>query len=314
MSKQKTNKRLTLSLLSTAFVVIGTYNSIVVNSDEFMDHQQVRFVKRLDEVYGVVKPGREMANYGRWTKLASNPKRRVYMDAVSVAATPAVAKEDTVVEEVIENKAAIKEELALELNEVFNAKKYPQPPKAGEFSGSLTARDGEIESISVSLPGGDSFSVVSSAMTGNVFQYDGPDGEELSGMIYQMDKTSYMVTLTNGPLEGTRLKFNSSKEEEIGNNSAAVAENNYASEETPQAEEAPAFAPVVSDNGVTTEVGQFGNGEPAQQTEQVVADNAQPTEQPSLTFDEQLQQNAANEQTAQNAGQGFNFAEQPVSM
>jgi hypothetical protein len=43
-------------------------------------------------------------------------------------------------------------------------------------------------------------------VVGNVFEYD-LDGETLSGMIYQVDQTTYMVTLTNGAFEGTRMKF-----------------------------------------------------------------------------------------------------------
>ena len=43
-------------------------------------------------------------------------------------------------------------------------------------------------------------------MNGNVFQYDYA-GEIYSGMLYQVDPKSFMVTLTNGPLEGTRLRF-----------------------------------------------------------------------------------------------------------
>lgn len=323
MGKSKSNTRTTLAILSTAFVVIGTYNSVVINSDEFMDHRQVRYVKRLDEVYGIVKPGREMANYGRWTKLASAPKK--FISAIAVPTTksisPSIANAETVVDEVVANNAAIKEELNLELKEVFNARKYPNPPKVDgvEVKGSLTAFDGEIRSISVTLPGGESFSVSDEAMTGNVFQYQGSEGEELSGMIYQMDKTSYMVTLTNGPMEGTRLKFNTVQEEDFGNNSAAIAENNYATEpESTQAEEAPAFEPVVSDNGESTPVGQFGTessapavveAAPGVSSETTVAQNVESGQ----SFDEQAQQAAGQEQMA-NGGQGFNFNDQAATL
>jgi hypothetical protein len=39
-----------------------------------------------------------------------------------------------------------------------------------------------------------------------VFEYD-QNGETLSGLLYQVDQNTYMVTLTNGPFEGTRLRF-----------------------------------------------------------------------------------------------------------
>lgn len=291
------NKRTTLMMLAAAFVVIGSYNSIVINTDEFMNHQEVRFVKRLDEVYGVVKTGRLMANQGKWTKIASRApiKEKIFISAVSVPKKEEI--KETVASEEIESNAAIKEELSLELAEVFNAKKYPQPPKASEFNGTLSARDGIIETISVALPRGESFSVNFSEMTGNVFEYD-IDGETLSGMIYQMDKSSYMVTLTNGPLEGTRLKFATIKEEDYGNNSAAVAENNYPSEnDVIQAEEAPAFGPVVSDSGVVTDVGQFGDVAQAPVNNEYQAEHAQVDPSADVTRTED----------APTGGYGFNF-------
>lgn len=239
-------KRKTVALMAFAFVAIGTYNSVVVNSDEFMDSQSVRFVKRLDEINGVTTAGRKLANAGEWIKLSAPARKPVVQnDEVKVSA----AASESSVEEVAVN-AAIKEELNLELKEVFNAKKYAQGPKAGEFSGSLSANNGVIESLTVSLPNDESVSVVFSEMTGNVFEYE-IDGQVLSGMMYQMDKANYMVTLTNGPFEGTRLKFSSAVavEENIGNNS----------EELAQAEQTqPEFAPIENDNGTTIEVGSFG--------------------------------------------------------
>jgi len=44
-----------------------------------------------------------------------------------------------------------------------------------------------------------------------VFEYD-INGEIYSGMMYQVDQKSYMVALTNSPLEGTRLRCSSACE------------------------------------------------------------------------------------------------------
>src|SRR5690606_9033321 len=71
---------------------------------------------------------------------------------------------------------------------------------------SLNANDGVIESLNVLLPEGQEMYVSFAELNGNVFQYDFA-GEIYSGMRYQVDQNSYMVTLTNGPLEGTRLRF-----------------------------------------------------------------------------------------------------------
>lgn len=63
-------------------------------------------------------------------------------------------------------------------------------------------------------------------MSGNVFEYD-LNGELYSGMMYQVDQNAYMVTLTNGPLEGTRLRFSSvDPVVEQQDNQVKLAENN----------------------------------------------------------------------------------------
>jgi hypothetical protein len=82
-----------------------------------------------------------------------------------------------------------------------------------------------IESLEVSLPGTEKLSVAFREMSGNVFDYDF-GGELYSGMMYQVDTNSYVVTLTNGPLEGTRLKFDGAPSvEQIQANEQALAEN-----------------------------------------------------------------------------------------
>mgnify|MGYP001139078339 CR=1 FL=1 len=290
-------KQSTVGLLAFAFVAMGTYNSFVVNSDAFMDSQNVRFVKRLDELNGLMTSGRKLADNGEWIKLRNAPKPQhapVVQDQVVVsnaapispAAVSEAAPEKTA-------QAAIKEELSLELSEVFNAKKYAQAPKAGEFGGSLSSNNGVIESMSVNLPGGESISISVAEMAGNVFEYE-LEGQTLSGMMYQMDKTSYMVTLTNGPHEGTRLKFigEPAAEEDFGNNSTEVAENNAPEqvEQLIQAEEAPAeYAAVANDDGTQMAVGSFGN-------------EAAPMEAPVEQTDV-----AQNEVPAPEGGYGFNF-------
>lgn len=259
-------KRPWLTMASVAFVLIGTYNSVVVNSDSFMDAQRVHFVKRLDEVYGVVTVGRQVASpQGQWVKLtASAPLTKpvvVKKSNPTIAVTAQIAEEE--IADVSGAHAAIREDLELSLIEVFNAKKYPHPPKAGDFVGGLRAKDGLLESIEAVLPSGEKLSVSYSEMVGNVFEYT-MDSQILSGMVYQMDKSTYMVTLTNGPLEGTRLKFAApvEAEENFGNNSAEIAENNSTDNTVVQAEEAvnetQEFAPLQNDDGTQVEVSQFG--------------------------------------------------------
>jgi hypothetical protein len=68
-----------------------------------------------------------------------------------------------------------------------------------------------IENLIVSLPQGEGITVSFSELAGNVFEYD-INGEIYSGMMYQVDQKSYMVALTNSPLEGTRLRCSSACE------------------------------------------------------------------------------------------------------
>lgn len=265
-------KRSILSFMGFGFIILGVYNSVVINSDSFMDVQNVKFVKRLDEINGITTKGRQLAHAGDWVKLKAAPKNKINLpkqDSVKVSASSS-RKEiiESSNKEVTEPQAAIQEDLSLELVEVFNAKKYQQAPKAGEFTGTLATTDGVIDSISVSLPNNEAISISFAQLVGNVFEYD-YEGQLLSGMLYQMDKTSYMVTLTNGQFEGTRLKFQSRGEsvENYGNenadslgNNAQIAENNNV-----EIDSSDAYAAIVNDDGSQINVGTFGDQQPQAQ-------------------------------------------------
>jgi len=265
---QSKKKAFTL-LAVTALVITGTYNSVMVNSDSFMNEQDVRFVKRLDEVYGVVKVGRQVANaQSKWMKLSNKEVAQVAKNLVPSAAPRLEVAQSSAPSEQIETAAAVQEELDLQLVEVTNPKKYQQPVPATQFNGNLVTHGGVLETLSVSLPNGEGLSVNSTEMVGNVFEYD-LDGETLSGMIYQIDQTSYMVTLTNGPFEGTRMKFSGS----------ASLEN------VQDAPVAAAQEEVVAENNMP--IGQFGSD-----------DNLLANENPDLYMQQQgLEQ--AEAQTAQ---------------
>jgi hypothetical protein len=188
------------------FVVTGTYNAIVISSDSHLNGADVRFVKRLDELKGIIEPGRLVATGIQWQKLA--PTQNVNQNALRA---PVVQELNTIassseVAPQASPAAAVTEELNLNLVEVVNPKKWQNGLPTDQFNGSLTTSNGTIDSLNVSLPSGEGVSVSFSEMNGNVFEYD-IDGEIYSGMLYQVEQNSYMVTLTNGPLEGTRLRF-----------------------------------------------------------------------------------------------------------
>ncbi len=199
MNWDKKNKFLVFSL-AALFVATGTYNAIVINSDSYINHSDVRFVKRLDEAYGVTIKGREIATTVKWHKL-SPEKKITKSEEVEVIPRTTASVESI-------PAALVQEQLTLSLVEVINPKKWQKGITNANFSGSLLANNGVIEELSVYLPDGEGVSVSFSEMTGNVFEYD-LNGELYSGMMYQVDQSAYMVTLTNGPLEGTRLRFSS---------------------------------------------------------------------------------------------------------
>lgn len=197
-----------LAGLTMGFLVItGTYNAVVINSESSINGGDIKFAKRLDEVYGVVVSKREVAASISWQKLsikqAAIAKQKFKADVQKEVQQMASANSAS--DEVV-TQAAVQEELSLGLTEVINPKKWQQGLKNDQFSGNLITNNGVIEALSVALPNGEGLSVSFSEMTGNVFEYDFA-GELYSGMMYQVDQTSYMVTLTNGPLEGTKLKF-----------------------------------------------------------------------------------------------------------
>ncbi len=253
-------KKRTLSFLAMLFfVVTGTYNAIVISSESHINGADIRFVKRLDEMRGIIEPGRLVATGVNWQKL--EPTQTVSQNALQVpvvqevkTVASSVSSEDTPVAE--NTNAAVAEDLNLSLVEVINPKKYQNGLNGTQFSGSLTTANGTIDSLNVSLPNGEGVSVSFSEMNGNVFEYD-IDGEVYTGMLYQVDQSAYMVTLTNGPLEGTRLRFlGQPSEEQIADTQQQLISNSETDEfgnpgeqpeqqpeQTAQAEEVPQVAP-----------------------------------------------------------------------
>lgn len=280
-------KKRTLSFMAMLFfVVTGTYNAIVISSDSHLNGADYRFVKRLDELKGIVEPGRLVATGIQWQKLA--PAQTVTQNALRAPVvqeinTIASASSDT--NEVAPQTApaaAVTEELNLNLIEVVNPKKWQNGLPNDQFNGSLTTSNGTIDSLNVSLPNGEGVSVSFSEMNGNVFEYD-IDGEIYSGMLYQVEQNAYMVTLTNGPLEGTRLRF-------IGE---------------PSAEQIAATEQQLIGNAGSDEFGNPGE-QPEQnaQAEQAQAEEAQPAPEQMMNMEPQQQvEQASYDQHAQDPQQ-----------
>ena len=276
------NKFIALTL-ATLFVATGTYNAVVINSESLLSGTEVKFVKRLDEVYGVTVPGREVAASVTWQKLGpSKIAKRQKEEIIQAVKVVDAAPEASASDEPIPAAAAVQEDLTLSLVEVINPKKWQNGLPNTQFAGSLTANNGVIEELNVSLPNGEGVSVSFSEMTGNVFEYD-INGELYSGMMYQVDQYAYMVTLTNGPLEGTRLRFSTQSTEVI-------------QQETQQ---------YLADNN-NVEVGSFGNN-----AEQFGNTDAAYAEAQGLNPEQMVQNDQQMQQEAVQA-QSFNFDQQAL--
>ncbi|HXH32013.1 MAG TPA: hypothetical protein VNJ01_14485 [Bacteriovoracaceae bacterium] len=198
----KTFKKLKTYLLVVIcfFVMVGTYNAVVINSNSSLLGSDFKMLKRLDESSGKIIEGRKIAGISKWTKLTSDHTYKAQAEATQLKIeVPELASTTP-------NTSVVQEELNLELVEVVNVRKWAMGLPSSEYSGHLSTEKGKIGTLTVALPSGEGISLSSAEISGNVFEY------ELSGtvhhaMLYQVDAQSYMVTLTNGPLEGTRLRF-----------------------------------------------------------------------------------------------------------
>lgn len=203
------SKKMIASLTFGLLVMTGTYNAIVINSQSSINGQDVHFAKRLDEVYGVLTSKREVAASLNWQKVSVKEAalyRQFKNDLSDKKYQEVAGAESGDQTQGMVSQAAVQENLTLTLSQVMNPKKWQQGLAQSQFSGSLNTNNGVIESLSVSLPNDEGLSVSFSEMSGNVFEYDF-NGELYSGMMYQDGENSYVVSLTNGPLEGTRLTF-----------------------------------------------------------------------------------------------------------
>lgn len=183
------------------FTVIGTYNSVVIDSKSILDNAHHSLVKRLDHE-GMNRPARMVASTVKWQKLRPvAPQKQVAI----IRDNNSASTQNTIVAE-----AVVTEDLNLVLVEVINPEKFKDGLTSTDFSGMLTTNGGQIETLEVSLPEGLGVSVSYSDISGNVFEYE-LNGETQSGMLYQVDQNAYMVSFTAGAMAGTRLRFQASE-------------------------------------------------------------------------------------------------------
>lgn len=207
--KTKTSKFTYLFFMTLCLVGVGVYNSY--NNNIFVEQSlDYKPVKRLDELNGKIKvtktvpmakPVRKVVVKKKSTKIHKLSKKLTLRKKINTKKAKKVAKKPDL-------RPLIQGELNLIPTTVFNPARGEQI-KMG-ISGNLQMTEGIINSLNINLPTGESLEISSNReMSGNVFQYfDRNYDQEFSGMLYQISKRSYMVTLTNQPgYEGMRIQF-----------------------------------------------------------------------------------------------------------
>ena len=195
----------TLGILT--FLTWGAMNSPVLNKSAFSNNRfNIKFAKRLDEMNGKLIVGRNAASIDRskWSKLSVASIKKTIVE-IKKEKKPVVAKK-------IETPVAapaVTDNLELTLTGGLYKKK-PLTDKE-QFYGSARVADGIIEEVTVGLPDGAEISIntTNERLNGNVFSYeDSQTGELKSGLLYEVKKGVYMVTLTNdSAYPGLRLEF-----------------------------------------------------------------------------------------------------------
>lgn len=191
---KKNNKNIAIFAFSL-LAMVGTYNAVMINSESSMGNS--KDFTHLDDMYGSSKVSRKLAVATQWKKLGSETAAQTVIETESTSAASSNNSAPV---------ATIQQALAMKLVEVNNPKKWAKGLTSAQFTGSIETNNGVIESLNAALPDNNSIEISFSEMNGNTFEYD-LNGEVYSGMMYQVDQASYMITMTNGPLEGTRMRF-----------------------------------------------------------------------------------------------------------
>lgn len=212
-----TNLRLIIGLKLAFILVLGVYNSMVINSKSFMSaDSNIASFKRLDEINGSITLGkREVANFvplpkSETTKAIELATQSPVIKRVQAPIEQEVAEQESAnnnssIQEVEYVEPAITDNLELELTSAFH-----NGPIEGDVRGSAVVVDGMIEKIFVEMPDGAEILIQTrDRMQGNVFTYqDADSGEMVSGMLYEVKPGTYMITLSNDSnYAGARLEF-----------------------------------------------------------------------------------------------------------
>lgn len=202
---KKNHKRSVVFIAASFLALVGTYNAVMINSNSSILSES-NGQKRLDEILGIVITGRAPAVTRQWSKLHKVEPKVAVTVPVEKFESPANDSGDFRPDFNDQPQTSIQAELNLKLVDVSHPGKWLNELKNKQFNGSIVTNNGIIESLTASLPEGVKIDIAFSELTGNTFEYD-LNGEIYQGLMYQVDQGSFMVTLSNGPLEGTRMRF-----------------------------------------------------------------------------------------------------------
>ena len=203
----KTKAYLSTALVSSVVLTIAIASTYFLTSytAKVSSEETAGIVRRLDDM------GDDAEAKIVWDKINAEAERLIERPVQREVIANAKRSEVSQVERqpVLASAFAGVEEVDLKLADALNTKVFKRALRENEFSGSLSFRDGNIESLSFELPGGLAIDLSYAQMEGNTFAFD-HEGVACRGVVFstgQGKQRVFMVTLTGGRLEGTRLRF-----------------------------------------------------------------------------------------------------------
>lgn len=222
-----------LTVIGAGLFGLASMATYSIKSEDFMNDNEIKFVKRIDELNGhmvrSVASLKPMNLFKEDKKVEIKPQMINAKPALSFKAPVATLERGSMIkaDNAPKVKAAISLDLDCALTEVYSPKKYKNALTKNQFEGSLRTANGVIESLEVRLPNNEVISIDNSKMVGNLFSYN-LNGEKFNGMIFTTDNKNFMVSLTDGPFADTRFKFETNNQEETNNETDNVAMNEQA--------------------------------------------------------------------------------------
>jgi len=221
-----------LIAIATLFTLLGAmYLSNSSNEEIIASDDDSVVARRLDDhgdnsKRSVASSARNLFHKADKSGLAIIKKSPVFTAKVaSTSEKLEVAKQE------IQAESAFKDvqELSLPLTEAYgrDTKKFPNGISTSEISGRIELKDGNIESLDVTIKG-ETIAVNYSELKGNSFSYKMEGDDCYGALIPTPDKRVYMVELTGGPLDKTRLMFGKSKNTQTQAAAAPVKEESKA--------------------------------------------------------------------------------------